>query len=374
MTDTQETLPGSDSTRSEPPDSGWLWVDNRVLDDHDLSATALAVYVAVCRNVTEGEGWAPRERLADQAGCSTDHVTKALRELEDAGLIGSHPRFADDGGQLPNGYSVADLDAPPLFEKRPPLVSETNEEDITEEDNPPPPARAEEENSSGDSPPCEESDSPPCTADDFEGAFRWMAAVDDGDKAATARELAALVQTYVSEPLPNAEPIEVVDAALTAAYPDAELTDFQRKHLHRELTNVDGESRWRWIVSAVAVAAVLGLDVARVPSVIEGWRAAKDTSRKDSARGDGQAGSPPTIDDDRAPERPTTLEEAKEWAVEQGFSARLGVGLWKAVGSRGWTMTGAIGPQGETIDTLAGWARAHERELLQAARHHSPNT
>jgi len=334
-----------------------------VLDDHDLSATALAVYVAICRAATEGEGWAPRKRLAELAGCKIRVVSDALRELEDAALVETVPRFGDDGRQLANGYRLADLDTPPLQNMQPPPASDADEEDTGEEDNPPPPARAMENEIVDNPPPPDEDDTPPCTADDFEGAFRWMGAVDDEDKAATARQLASIVQGRLFDPIHEADHTELVDAAVTAAFPNAELTAFQRDHLHRTLTDVDGGSRWQWIVGAVAVAAVLGLEATRIPSVLSGWKSAKARPQ-----GDGHDGDPPTIEDDRAADRPTTLEEAREWAVENGFSKRVGTGVWKTVGCRGWEMSGTLGPQGETIDNLAGWARANENALLLAAR------
>jgi len=362
MTDTQDTPTRSDSTRSSPPASGWLWVDNRVLEDHDLSATELAVYVAICRVVTEGEGWAPRERLAELAGCQWRAVADALRTLEDEGLIASYARYGDDGRQLANGYRVADFDTPPMHSLHPPHARDASEEDTGEED-PPPPARAESEIVDN---------SPSNEPADYEGAFRWMAAVDDEDKASAAAELAAHVSTRLFEPINEADHADVVDAAVAAAFPDSELTGFQRNHLHRTLSDVDGESRWTWTVAAVAVAAVLGLDVMRTPSVLDGWRTAKERAAG-GVQGDGRAGDPPTIDDDRAADRPTSLEEAQQWATDHGFTERVGTGLWKTVGCRGWTMAGQLGPQGETIGNLAGWTRANKNALLQAARGASPS-
>jgi hypothetical protein len=100
---------------------------------------------------------------------------------------------------------------------------------------------------------------------------------------------------------------------------------------------------------------VLGMDPARVSSVLDGWETASSTS-------DGTATSGADWD-----ERPSTLEEAKTWAEDLGLPARAGAGLWYCAGRRDWTCSGRVGRQGETIDDLAAWARAHQAELISAA-------
>ena len=321
MTDTSAPAPGSDPTRSSPPDGGWLWIDNRVLDDHDLSSVELAIYVAICRRESDGSGWASRADLADLAGCSVDSVSPALRTLEDAGLIDSYARFDSDGSQRANGYRVASLrDFPPLLERQ-----------------------------------GEEEDPPGLDAyDEVDAHFHWLAHVGDEDKADAVR---AVARATIDELGAHPEDVplgDVVDAALAAAYPDCEITRVQRDHVLSHVSDIEGESSWTWAVAAIAVAAVLGMEPARVSSVLDGWQTASSTS-------DG------TADTDGWDERPQTLEETREWAEDVGLKARAGEGLWYVAGRRDWECSGRVGRQGETIEDLEAWARAHQNDLIAAA-------
>jgi len=313
--DTSPTPSGSLS-RSTPPDQGWLWIDQRVLEDYDLTATELAVYAAICRVVTDGTGWASRRRLADLAGCRVRSVTAAVRTLEDEGLIDSYARFGDRG-QLPNGYRVADLRADPLQEMQ----------------------------GGGADPDGLGVDI------DVERAFAWLAHVGDEDKVdavhsvarSTIDELGAHPEDV---PLPN-----VIESALAAAYPDQDVSTVQRDHVLSHLQEIAGESSWTWAVAAIAVAAVLGMGPARVSSVLDGWQTAS-TSDGDTADWD---------------DRPATLEETKSWAQDHGLPPRAGEGLWYVAGRRDWECSGRVGRQGETIEDLAAWARAHQTDLISAA-------
>ena len=291
-----------------------------MLDDHDLSAVELAVYVAICRREFDGSGWASRADLADLAGCSVDSVSPALRTLEDAGLIDSFPRFDSDGAQRSNGYRVASLRdcCPPLLERQ-----------------------GEEED-------------PPGLGVDVESSFHWLAHVGDEDKKdavhavarATIDELGAHPEDV---PLPD-----VIESALAAAYPGQDVSTVQRNHVLSHLQEIAGESSWTWAVAAIAVASVLGMGPARVSSVLDGWQTASSTS-------DG------TADTDGWDERPSTLEETREWADDHDLPPRAGEGLWYVAGRRDWTCSGRVGRSGETIDDLAAWARAHQAELISAA-------
>jgi len=290
-----------------------------VLDDHDLSATELAVYVAICRRESDGSGWASRADLADLAGCRVRVVSDALRTLEDEGLIDSYPRFDSDGSQRANGYRVSDLRRTPLQDMQ----------------------------GGGADPDGLDA------YDDVEGRFHWLAHVGDEDKRDAVHAVARLTIDELGAH-PEDVPLEdVIAAALAAAYPDQDVSTVQRDHVQSHLQEINGESSWTWAVAAIAVAAVLGMEPARVSSVLDGWQTASSTS----AAGD-------TSDWD---ERPQTLDEAKTWAKDLGLSERAGAGLWYVAGRRDWTCSGRVGKQGETIEDLEAWVRAHQNDLMAAA-------
>jgi hypothetical protein len=313
--DTSPTPSGSLSSRSTPPDQGWLWIDQRVLEDYDLTATELAVYAAICRVVTDGTGWASRRRLADLAGCRVRAVTAAVRTLEDAGLVDSYARFGDRG-QLPNGYRVAGLRPdPPLQDMQ---------------------------GGGGDL---------AGLGVDVESRFHWLAHVGDDDKADAVHAVARLTIDELGAHPEDVPLADVVDAALDAAYPEQDVSTVQRDHVQSHLQEIDGESSWTWAVAAIAVAAVLGMEPARVSSVLDGWQTAS-TSDGDTADWD---------------DRPATLEETKSWAQDHGLPPRAGEGLWYVAGRRDWECSGRVGRQGETIEDLAAWARAHQTDLISAA-------
>jgi len=321
MTDTTGPPPGSDPTRSSPPsEGGWLWIDNRVLDDHNLTPTELAVYVAICRRESDGSGWASRADLADLAGCRVRAVTAAVRTLEDEGLIDSYARFGDRG-RLPNGYRVASLrDCTPLQDMQ------GGGADLDGLD----------------------------AYDEVDAHFHWLAHVGDEDKKDVVHAVARLTIDELGAH-PEDVPLEdVVDAALAAAYPDREITRVQREHVQSHLQEVNGGSSWTWAVAAIAVAAVLGMEPARVSSVLDGWEIAGGTADAAESGADWD-------------DRPATLEETRSWAQDHGLPPRAGEGLWYVAGRRDWTCSGRVGRSGETIDDLAAWARAHKTELIAAA-------
>lgn len=333
MTPTSGDPDRSSSTRSSPPsEGGWFWIDHRVLDEFDLSATELAVYAAICRRVTRGTGRASKADLADLAGCSVRSVPPAIDSLEDAGLVERVPRADPETGmQLPNGFRVADLSTGGMQLFHPPHASDAHVEDNRVEEYPPP-TRA-----------------TPEIVDNFRAHFRWLERVDDADKMGAVCRLAARVDSALEDALTKAAPGKVAAAAVQATYPD-EVADAGEDQLLHVLDTLASLEDWSRVVAAVAVASVLGLPFVRISAVLDGWCSA-------DRGGAGPAG-----------DRPETLDEAREWAEANDLPPRVGVGLWKLVGCRGWTMTGTIGPQGETIEDLEAWAHAHQNELLQAAR------
>jgi hypothetical protein len=295
-----------------------------VLDDHDLSATELAVYVAICRRESDGSGWASRADLADLAGCRVRVVSDALRTLEDAGLIDSFMRFDSDGSQRANGYRVADLRGTPLQDMQGGGADHDGHD----------------------------------AYHDVEGRFHWLAHVGDEDKRDAVHSVARLTIDELGAH-PEDVPLEdVISASLDAAYPEQDVSTVQRDHVQSHLQEIDGESSWTWAVAAIAVAAVLGMGPDRVPSVLDGWETA---STSDGGTADAAESG---ADWD---ERPSTLEETREWADDHDLPRRAGEGLWYVAGRRDWECSGRVGRQGETIDDLAAWARAHQNDLIAAA-------
>ena len=296
-----------------------------MLDDHDLSATELAIYVAICRRERDGSGWASRADLADLAGCSVNSVSPALRTLENVGLIDSYERFDSTGAQRANGYRVADLrSAPPLLEME----------------------------GEGEDPPGLDA------YDEVDAHFHWLSHVGDEDKKDVVHAVARLTIDELGAHPEGVPLADVVNAALDAAYPDRDVSTVQRDHVLSHLQEIAGESSWTWAVAAIAVAAVLGMDPARVSSVLDGWETASTSTGTADAAGESGA---------EWDERPQTLEETRRWAEDVGLKARAGEGLWYVAGRRDWTCSGRVGRSGETIDDLAAWARAHQAELISAA-------
>jgi len=298
-----------------------------VLDDHDLSATELAVYVAICRRESDGSGWASRADLADLAGCRVRVVSDALRTLEDAGLVDSFPRFDRNGSRRANGYRVADLRADPLQDMQ----------------------------GGGADPDGLGVDI------DVERTFAWLAHVGDEDKADAVHSVARATIDALGAHPDEAQLEDVALVAMAQAYPDADLGQTQRDHILRTLT--DRARRWPATVAAIAIAAALGMEPSRVPSILDGWDA-YDSTRSSGESSDGTS-------DDAADgawdERPSTLEEAKTWAEDHDLPPRAGAGLWYTAGRRDWTCSGRVGRQGETIEDLEAWVRAHQNDLIAAA-------
>jgi hypothetical protein len=243
-------------------------------------------------------------------------VTAAVRTLEDEGLIDSYARFGDRG-QLPNGYRVADLRRTPLQDMQ------GGEAD------------------------------PDGLGVDVEASFHWLAHVGDEDKTDVVHSVArSTIEELGAHP--DEVPIEeVIDAALLQTYPEQDVSTVQRDHVLSHLQEIDGGSSWTWAIAAIAVAAVLGMGPDRVSSVLNGWETASTSTG--------------TADTDGWDERPSTLEEAKAWAEGLGLPARAGAGLWYTAGRRDWECSGRVGRQGETIEDLEAWARAHQDDLITAA-------
>lgn len=73
----------------------------------ELTAKAVHVYfyLAECSNIN-GECWPSKKTIAEACKISVATVTRALRELEKAGMIISEPRYRLNNGQTSNRYTV----------------------------------------------------------------------------------------------------------------------------------------------------------------------------------------------------------------------------------------------------------------------------
>ncbi|WP_444641237.1 helix-turn-helix domain-containing protein [Caproiciproducens sp. R1] len=73
----------------------------------ELTAKAMHVYfyLAECSNIN-GECWPSKKTIAQACRVSVATVTRALRELEKAGMVISEPRHRLNNGQTSNRYTV----------------------------------------------------------------------------------------------------------------------------------------------------------------------------------------------------------------------------------------------------------------------------
>jgi DNA-binding MarR family transcriptional regulator len=76
--------------------TGWFWIDTRVLKEHgaDLGPHALAIYMALAAHADNNTSkcFPGVSTLAESAGMSTRQARKALRKLEEIGLIHTQTR------------------------------------------------------------------------------------------------------------------------------------------------------------------------------------------------------------------------------------------------------------------------------------------
>ena len=79
----------------------------KIIRKLELTAKAMHVYfyLAECSNIN-GECWPSKKTIAEACKISVATVTRALRELEKAGMIISEPRHRLNNGQTSNRYTV----------------------------------------------------------------------------------------------------------------------------------------------------------------------------------------------------------------------------------------------------------------------------
>jgi len=70
---------------------GWFWVENRILEEHgvELGAAGVAVYCVLARHAGREDqvAWPSRERICAMLGMGHSQVSRALRILEEVGLV-----------------------------------------------------------------------------------------------------------------------------------------------------------------------------------------------------------------------------------------------------------------------------------------------
>jgi hypothetical protein len=101
-----------------------FFVDNAIIDEFgdQLSPYGLAVYVALCRHadIDSQECYPSHSTLAKETGMGEASVKKAVRKLEDLGLVRVSERWRENGGQTSNLYTLL---APPSHHRYPTPVS-----------------------------------------------------------------------------------------------------------------------------------------------------------------------------------------------------------------------------------------------------------
>ena len=81
------------------------FIPNAVLKSRDLSATAKLIFGRLCQYAGEdGEAFPSYSTLGQEIGIERRQTIRAVRELEDFGLIRAVPRRKDDGGLSSNSY------------------------------------------------------------------------------------------------------------------------------------------------------------------------------------------------------------------------------------------------------------------------------
>lgn len=88
-------------------DTGYSVVPNWVVRDSDLTKYELLVFIALLNRAnSRGEAWPSLATLEREARASRDSVLRALRTLEERGLVDVVKRYRDDGSQTSNLYVV----------------------------------------------------------------------------------------------------------------------------------------------------------------------------------------------------------------------------------------------------------------------------
>ena len=90
--------------------ASWLWLDNDILDlyGNELGATAIAVYVALCRFAgnSSQQCWPSHATIAERVGATPPTVRKAIAKLAEVGLVTVEKRTGEDGRLTSNLYTL----------------------------------------------------------------------------------------------------------------------------------------------------------------------------------------------------------------------------------------------------------------------------
>lgn len=87
---------------------GWASIPRWLLYSADITANAKLVYVVIQSHVDDrGTAYPSRETIAAEAGLSVATVKRAVRELQQIGVVAAVPRRDRAGRQASNLYRVS---------------------------------------------------------------------------------------------------------------------------------------------------------------------------------------------------------------------------------------------------------------------------
>jgi len=87
--------------------AGFAVVPRWLVEDTTISGAAKLTYLALSSRIDrQNIAWPSHKRLAAETGTSVSTVQRALRELQDLGVVTWRPRMRDDSGQTSNEYRL----------------------------------------------------------------------------------------------------------------------------------------------------------------------------------------------------------------------------------------------------------------------------
>ena len=85
----------------------WVQIPNFVVNDKNLSDKALKVLCVLSTYINNtGFGWPKQKTLAERCNCGRLTISRAIKELIDAGYVTATNLYREDEGQTVNAYSI----------------------------------------------------------------------------------------------------------------------------------------------------------------------------------------------------------------------------------------------------------------------------
>ena len=116
LNDADDGAQGPDRKRKGIRDhrsKNWFWVDNAIVDEYgaELGPYALSAYVVLCRMADDKTQtcFPSYKTIADRMGVARPTAIKAIKALEDAGLVDVSFQFTADGDKSSNIYTMLPL-------------------------------------------------------------------------------------------------------------------------------------------------------------------------------------------------------------------------------------------------------------------------